>query len=57
MSRLGRLIQFRYYSPFSGPCMTLVVSKGDTGEGVVEGLREFLGPPDVEQAKESAPER
>ena len=41
----------------SGPCMTLALTKGDTGEGVVEDLREFLGPPDVEQAKQDAPER
>ena len=43
--------------PHSGPCMTLALTKGDTGEGVVEDLREFLGPPDVEQAKQDAPER
>ena len=41
----------------SGPCMILVVSKGETGEGVIEELREFLGPPDVEKAKEDSPER
>ena len=44
-------------NPHSGPCMTLALTKGDTGEGVVEDLREFLGPPDVEQAKQDAPER
>jgi hypothetical protein len=36
--------------------MTLVLSKGDTGEGVIEELREYMGPPDVEQAKEKSPE-
>ena len=41
----------------SGPCMTLVLTKGDTGEGVVEEIRDLIGPKDVEQAKELAPER
>lgn len=40
----------------SGPCMTLVLTKGDTGEGVVEEIRDLIGPKDVEQAKELAPE-
>jgi nucleoside diphosphate kinase len=48
----GELIEFMS----SGPCMTLVLSKGDTGEGVIEELREYMGPPDVEQAKEKSPE-
>lgn len=39
----------------SGPCMTLVVSKGETGQGVVEEIRNILGPKDVEKAKEEAP--
>lgn len=42
---------------YSGPCMTLVLSKGDTGEGVVDEIRNMIGPKDVEQAKEEAPER
>ena len=37
--------------------MTLVLSKGDTGEGVVDEIRNMIGPKDVEQAKEEAPER
>lgn len=41
----------------SGPCMTLVLSKGDTGEGVIQEVRDFLGPTDVEKAKEESPER
>lgn len=40
----------------SGPCMTLVLSKGDTGEGVVEELRELIGPTDTELAKQAAPD-
>ena len=41
----------------SGPCMTLVLTKGDTGEGVVNDVRSLIGPPDVEQAKQESPER
>ncbi len=41
----------------SGPCMTLVLTKGDTGEGVLEDLRAVIGPKDVELAKTEAPER
>ena len=41
----------------SGPCVTLILTKGDTGEGVVEEIRELVGPKDVELAKECAPER
>lgn len=41
----------------SGPCMTLVLTKGETGEGIVEDIRKIIGPKDVEQAKEVAPER
>ena len=37
--------------------MTLVLTKGDTGEGVVDDIRSFIGPPDVEKAKEESPER
>lgn len=41
----------------SGPCMTLVLSKGDTGEGVIDEFRELLGPADVDVAKQDAPAR
>ena len=37
--------------------MTLVLTKGDTGEGVVEDIRDLIGPKDVEEAKENAPDR
>lgn len=37
--------------------MTLVLTKGDTGEGIVEEIRNLIGPRDVEQAKEESPER
>ncbi len=43
--------------PLSGPCMTLVVTKGETGEGVVGDIRQLIGPPDVEKAKQEAPDR
>ena len=41
----------------SGPCLTLVLTRGDTGEGVLGEIRELLGPTDVEQAREEAPQR
>lgn len=37
--------------------MTLVLSKGDTGEGVIDEFRELMGPADVELAKQDAPDR
>lgn len=37
--------------------MTLVLSKGDTGEGVVDEFRELIGPADVDLAKQDAPTR
>ena len=37
--------------------MTLVLTKGDTGEGVVEDIRDLIGPKDVDLAKEEAPNR
>ena len=37
--------------------MTLVVSKKDAEKGVVEEIRNILGPKDVEKAKEEAPTR
>lgn len=36
--------------------MTLLLSKGDTGDGVIDGIRNLIGPPDVDKAKEEAPE-
>ena len=41
----------------SGPSRVLVVSKGETGEGVLEEWRDWLGPALVEEAKEEAPDR
>ena len=41
----------------SGPCMTLIISKGGTGEGVIPQFRDLIGPKDVNQAKEEAPTR
>ena len=37
--------------------MTLILTKGDTGEGVIDDIRNLIGPPDVEQAKQESPER
>ena len=37
--------------------MTVVVTHGDTGEGVVEEVRELMGPADVDLAKQDAPDR
>ena len=37
--------------------MTLVLTKGDTGEGIIEAVRQFIGPPDVDQSKQEAPDR
>ncbi|XP_077997128.1 thioredoxin domain-containing protein 6-like isoform X3 [Glandiceps talaboti] len=47
-----QLVQFMA----SGPVHTLVLTKGDTGEGVVPEVRALLGPADVLIAKEEAPE-
>ncbi|XP_071942611.1 thioredoxin domain-containing protein 3 homolog isoform X8 [Antedon mediterranea] len=40
----------------SGPSCIMVLTKGDTGEGVVEEVREVIGPKDVEVAKTEAPD-
>ncbi|XP_063955513.1 thioredoxin domain-containing protein 3 homolog isoform X23 [Lytechinus pictus] len=40
----------------SGPSKILVLTRGDTGEGVVTDIRNLLGPKDIEVAKEEAPE-
>ena len=37
--------------------MTLVLTKGDTGLEVLDEIRDLIGPADVEQAKEVAPNR
>ena len=37
--------------------MTLALTKGETGEGVVEDMRSLIGPTDVEEAKTECPER
>jgi hypothetical protein len=37
--------------------MTLIISKGETGEGVIPKFRDLIGPKDVNQAKEEAPNR
>ena len=45
---------------FSGPCMTLVLSKADeanAGEGTIDYFRDLIGPKDVNIAKEEAPAR
>lgn len=48
-------------SSFSGPSITLVVSKAgeslDTSEGTIEQFRDLIGPKDVNIAKEEAPNR
>ena len=40
----------------SGPSVICVISKGDTGEGIIEEWRELLGPTSVEDAKANAPQ-
>ena len=42
---------------FSGPCLTLIISKGGTGDGVIPHFRDLIGPKDVNVAKEEAPTR
>lgn len=45
---------------FSGPCMTLVLSKADeanAGQGTIDYFRDLIGPKDVNIAKEEAPAR
>jgi len=39
----------------SGPCVILVVSEGETGENIIPDFRDFIGPKDVNIAKEEAP--
>lgn len=49
------------YLCFSGPCMTLLLSRaGDTpdvGDQTIEYFRDLIGPKDVNIAKEEAPTR
>nr|WAW84848.1 thioredoxin domain-containing protein 3 [Halisarca dujardinii] len=40
----------------SGPSLTVVLSQGESGEGVVEEFRTLLGPTAVEEAKEQSPD-
>ncbi|XP_072181200.1 thioredoxin domain-containing protein 3 homolog isoform X3 [Diadema setosum] len=40
----------------TGPSCILVLTRGDTGEGVVADVRNLIGPKDVDLAKEEAPE-
>ena len=41
----------------SGPSHILILTKGETGEGIIEEWRSLLGPASVEEAKEQAPDR
>ena len=41
----------------SGQSHILVLTKGETGESIVEEWRNLLGPASVEEAKEQAPDR
>ena len=53
--------KYVYCFHFSGPCMTLLLSKAsntpDTGDGTIEYFRDLIGPKDVNIAKEEAPAR
>jgi len=40
----------------SGPSVVLVITKGDTGDTIIEEWRELLGPKKVEEAKDQAPD-
>ena len=41
----------------SGPSVILVITKGETGDTIIEEWRELIGPKAVEEAKEKAPDR
>jgi nucleoside diphosphate kinase len=41
----------------SGPSHVLVITKGQSGNGIIDEWRQLLGPPSVEQARETAPNR
>lgn len=40
-----------------GPCKVLVLTKGETGEGVIDLWRQIIGPFDAAVAKDEEPER
>ena len=40
-----------------GPCKVLVLTKGETGEGVIDLWRQIIGPFDAAVAKDEDPER
>lgn len=41
----------------SGPSHVLVISKADGCDDVIPAWREFIGPPDIEEAKIKQPDR
>ena len=41
----------------SGPCRVIVLTKSETGEGIVDTWREMIGPFDAAVAKENDPAR
>ena len=41
----------------SGPCRVLILTRGETGEGVLELWRDIIGPFDAAVAKAMFPER
>lgn len=57
-SHLAEESFFEDYIQFmtSGSSYILVLSKGETGKGIIEEWKNKLGPPDVETAKDSAPD-
>ncbi|XP_060586782.1 thioredoxin domain-containing protein 6-like isoform X16 [Ruditapes philippinarum] len=40
----------------SSPSIVLAITKGKTGENIIKEFRDLIGPPEVEDAKEAAPE-
>jgi len=41
----------------SGPSYVLVLTKGSTGQNIINEFRDLIGPTSVEDAKEANPER
>lgn len=41
----------------SAPCIVLAITKGKTGQNIIKEFRELIGPTEVEEAKEQAPDR
>ncbi len=41
----------------SGPSHILALTKGKTGENIIDEFRDLIGPTDVEEAKTQKPER